>query len=119
MKAIKTNTKTIKAIKDKWTNTWKTSRKHKKNNQKQLKSNKMPKIKKEQLEKINKQQAELQKTLTDIGMLEAQKHAALHSIANLNEVINNLKKELEEEYGKVNIDLSDGSYEPVKQMESV
>jgi len=79
----------------------------------------MAKIKKEQLERITKQQEDLQKTLTDIGLLEAQKHAALHSIATLNEEINNLKIELEKEYGKVNIDLSDGSYEPIKKLESV
>ena len=79
----------------------------------------MAKIKKEQLERITKQQEDLQKTLTDIGLLEAQKHAALHSIATLNEEINNLKIELEKEYGKVNINLSDGSYEPIKELESV
>ena len=72
------------------------------------------KIKKEQLDAVNKQQFELQKILADVGMLEAQKHAALHSIVALNEDINKLKAELEKEYGKVNIDLSDGSFEPIK-----
>ena len=77
------------------------------------------KIKKEHLETITKQQSELSRILSDIGMLEAQKHAALHSIATLNEDINKAKAELEKEYGKVNIDLSDGSYEPVKELENV
>lgn len=77
------------------------------------------KIKKEHLETITKQQSELSRILSDIGMLEAQKHAALHSIATLNEDINKVKLELEKEYGKVNIDLSDGSYEPVKELENV
>lgn len=79
----------------------------------------MKKIKKEQLDIINKQQTELHKIISDIGMLEAQKHAALHSISKINEDINEFKGKLEEEYGQVNIDLVDGSYKPIEETKDV
>jgi hypothetical protein len=70
----------------------------------------MSKIKKEQLEKIQDQQSRLQSILTDIGVIEVRKHEALHAQAAVSQEIQASKKELEEEYGAVTIDMSDGSY---------
>ena len=75
------------------------------------------KIKEEQLNKIKKQQEALNVTIHDIGVLESQKHALLHDLASINQDIENLKKELEEEYGSVNINLEDGSYTEIEKEE--
>jgi hypothetical protein len=68
------------------------------------------KIKQEQLETIRTQQRELNTTLTNIGVLESQKHSLLHELANLNKSIDEFKSELFTEYGNVNINIEDGSY---------
>ena len=75
------------------------------------------KIKEEQLERIKKQQQDLGKLLNDIGYLEANKHALLHELADINKEIDEFKNELEKEYGQVNIDLEDGSYKPLEKEE--
>jgi hypothetical protein len=68
------------------------------------------KITKEQLDKITDQQKALNMMLTNIGVLESQKHALLHQIAEVNKEIEETKVELENEYGAININLEDGSY---------
>lgn len=69
----------------------------------------------EQLQKIQEQQSKLQRFLSEIGAIEAQKHAALHALADLNKEIEETKAELESEYGPISIDLKDGSYKAVEQ----
>ena len=59
----------------------------------------------EELKTIKDQQAELGQVLNQIGQLEANKHALLHKIAGVNEGIEDTKKQLEEKYGSINIDL--------------
>jgi hypothetical protein len=68
------------------------------------------KITTEQLEKINAGQKDLQSVLTNIGVLESQKHSYLHQLADLNKSIEEFKSEIEAEYGAININLQDGSY---------
>lgn len=75
----------------------------------------MSKIKKEQLEKIQGQQGKLQAILTDIGVLEVRKHEALHAQAVVSQEIQETKKELEDEYGAINIDMTDGSYTSIEE----
>ena len=77
------------------------------------------KIKEEQLKKIQEQQAAVTKFLNEVGYLEANKHGLLHELAGVNEGIEEFKKELEEEYGAVNINLEDGTYTEIKQEEEV
>jgi hypothetical protein len=72
-------------------------------------------ISKEQLEKIQDQQSRLQRMLADIGAAEAQKHAMLHALVDVNKEIEETKAELEAEYGAISIDLKDGSYQEVEQ----
>jgi predicted nucleic acid-binding Zn-ribbon protein len=67
-------------------------------------------ITKEQLEKIVTQQKDLQTLLTNIGVLESQKHGFLHQLGEVNKAIEEFKGELEAEYGAININLEDGSY---------
>ena len=73
-------------------------------------STEIKKITTEQLEKINAGQKDLQSVLTNIGVLESQKHSYLHQLADLNKSIEEFKSEIEAEYGAININLQDGSY---------
>lgn len=68
------------------------------------------KITTEQLETLLANQKELNKVLVNIGVLESQKHSLLHQIADINKAGDDFKKELQAEYGSININLEDGSY---------
>lgn len=76
------------------------------------------KITAEQLEKINAGQKEIQTVLTNIGILESQKHSYLHQLADINKSIEEFKSELETEYGAININLQDGSYTEIVKEEA-
>lgn len=77
------------------------------------------KIKEEQLKTIQDQQTKIGNILSQIGVLETQKHSFLHDIAALNDEINTFKSELEKEYGAVEINLEDGECTPIKTQEPV
>jgi len=81
------------------------------------------KITAEQLETIVTQQKDLQALLTNIGLVESQKHAFLHQLADVNKAIEDFKMELQDQYGAININLEDGSYdfieEPAAEVETV
>ena len=72
-------------------------------------------ITKEQLDKVVAQQKDLAAILTNLGILETQKHSLLHKVADLNKEIEELKLELEQEYGPVNINLEDGTYTEIEK----
>ena len=73
------------------------------------------KIKKDQLNKIKSQQEKLNELITNIGLLESQKHGMLHEIAKVNADVQESKQELEEEYGAININLEDGTYTKIEE----
>tara|TARA_R100000329_G_scaffold143934_1_gene128300 strand:+ start:124 stop:384 length:261 start_codon:yes stop_codon:yes gene_type:complete len=75
------------------------------------------KITEEQLKNIQDQQTELNSILHELGLLESQKHALLHKIADVNEDVEALKKELEKQYGAVNINVEDGTYTKIENEE--
>jgi len=72
------------------------------------------KIKDDQLEKVVDQQNRLNQLLNNIGVLEVQKNNLTSDVKRLAEEIENTKKELEEEYGTVNINLKDGTITPIE-----
>ena len=74
-------------------------------------------ITKDQLEKIQGFQKELNKILNEVGFLEAQKSAVLGKFAEVNKETEEFKKELETEYGSININLEDGTYTPIEKEE--
>tara|TARA_B100000900_G_C20530770_1_gene696220 strand:- start:880 stop:1125 length:246 start_codon:yes stop_codon:yes gene_type:complete len=74
----------------------------------------MAKIKEEQLKVVTEQQQKLTTVLSQMGVLEIQKLNLAQEVKNLEGEIEKTKKELEEEYGKVSINLADGTYEPIK-----
>ena len=72
-------------------------------------------IKKEQLDVIVGQQKEINSLLTNIGLLESQKHGLLHQIAEVNKSVEEFKSELHAEYGDININVEDGTYVEVEK----
>ena len=68
------------------------------------------KIKEEELKTIQEQQVKLNELVSNIGLLESQKHGLLHEIAGANKEIEDYKEVLEAEYGAINISLEDGTY---------
>ena len=69
----------------------------------------------EELKTIKEQQSELGTVVNQIGQLEANKHSLLHKIAGINEGIEDTKKQLEEKYGAININLEDGTYTEIEK----
>ena len=78
-------------------------------------SKEVNKITEEQLEKVNKQQTNLSEMLRSIGVLDVQKQNIHQKVLELSKEIEATKKELEEEYGQVNIDLKDGTYTDIEK----
>jgi len=77
----------------------------------------MSKIKESELKTLHEQEQKKGAILHDLGLLETQKHSLNHMYAELMVEQAKSKKELEEFYGKINIDLKDGSYELIKEDE--
>jgi hypothetical protein len=75
----------------------------------------MNKIEDKELEKVVEQQKELNEVLTNIGVLETQKHGLLHKVAALNKDIEEVKNDLEGKYGAININLEDGTYTKIEK----
>ena len=77
----------------------------------------MSKISEAELKNLQEQEQKKGAILHDLGLLETQKHSLNHMYAELMVEQAKSKKELEESYGKINIDLKDGSYELIKEDE--
>ena len=78
----------------------------------------MAKIKEEQLKEIVELQGKLGQIISNIGVLESQKHGLLHDVAAANKELEDFKAKLEEEYGAISVDLSTGEYTEVKKEEA-
>ena len=75
-------------------------------------------IKTEELTKLQNLSTVLKTTQTQLGSIEIQKHTLLHRYDLINQELNKFKSELQESYGKININIEDGSYETIKEDES-
>ena len=75
----------------------------------------MAKIKEQELQSIISQQQKADGIITNLGLLEAKKHELLHTFAQVNAQIEDIKKDLESTYGNVNIDLQTGEYTEIKE----
>ena len=80
-------------------------------------SEKELKITEEQLKKVQAQVKVRTQLIADIGAVEAQKHELLHALNNVMQKTKETADELEEEYGKININLEDGTYKVIKEEE--
>lgn len=66
------------------------------------------------LTELKDQESKKQAILHDLGLLETQKHNLLHVFANIQGEQEETKKQIEEKYGKININLEDGSFEKIE-----
>ena len=73
------------------------------------------KITEEQLKKVQAQVKVRGQLISDIGAVEAQKHELLHALNNVMQKTKETADELEKEYGKININLEDGTYEVIEE----
>ena len=73
------------------------------------------KIKEEQLKVIQDNQKKLTEIIYEIGVLETTKHGLAHKIADINLEVDAFKKELEKEYGAVNINIETGEYTEIEK----
>ena len=78
-------------------------------------SEKELKITEEQLKKVQAQVKVRTQLIADIGAVEAQKHELLHALNNVMQKTKETADELEKEYGKININLEDGTYEVIEE----
>lgn len=73
------------------------------------------KIKNEELDSLKEYVAKENQLLTRIGAVEAEKHALLHVLAQQRDEAQKYMTQIEDTYGKISINLEDGSYEPIKE----
>ena len=81
---------------------------------KQMKTAPVNTITKDELEKITRIQTELQSYLANIGVLEVQKAKAIYQVNMLEKDMDEVKKDVEANYGAININLTDGTYEKIE-----
>ena len=71
------------------------------------------KITEKELKTITEQQGKIQTVVFDLGSLEAKKFEISGALKEFTDALNETKKELEDKYGQVNINLKDGTYEEI------
>ena len=72
------------------------------------------KIKKEELDVIQGLVKQINNGQTQIGQIETQKHVLLHQIGEFQKGLKDFQETLEKEYGKVNINIVDGTITPIE-----
>jgi len=77
------------------------------------------KITEEHLSNLQQKVGGIQNLQTQIGGLEAQKHIALHQLLASQEDLQKFQVELEDTYGKVSINIQDGTYQEIQEEETV
>jgi hypothetical protein len=70
----------------------------------------------EELKLIREQQTKIAQIKQDIGTLEFRKHEVIEVMLEVNQSIEKTKTELEIKYGRVNINLDDGTYTDVEEV---
>lgn len=77
------------------------------------------KITDEQLKSLQEKIGAIQNIESQIGRLETQKHKFLHQVGIVEQELSEMQKQLEEQYGKVSINISNGEYEDMPQEDEV
>ena len=75
------------------------------------------KITEEQLKSIQSLVGQINNSQIQIGQLETQKHTLLHQIAEIQKMLKDNQDKLEKEYGKVNVNIQDGTITPIEEKE--
>mgnify|MGYP001578681454 CR=1 FL=1 len=79
--------------------------------------NQEKKITKEQLEELQGFVGKINQAATQIGNLELQKHHIKIATTEVQQDLSKLQSKLEAKYGKVQINIQDGTYEPTAEEE--
>ena len=77
------------------------------------------KIKDEQLKDLQEKVGAIQQLQGQIGGVEAQKHILLHQLLGVQDELQKLQTSLQDEYGKVSINIQDGTYQEIPEEEEV
>ena len=73
-------------------------------------SEKVNKIEEQELKTVKEQTGKIQQCVLDLGSLEVKKAEVMQAYSEFLKELDVTKKELEEKYGQVNINLNDGSF---------
>ena len=76
---------------------------------------KVEKISEEHLKDLQGKVNTINQAQLQLGNIESQKHALLHNIAGMQKELSDFQNTLEEEYGKVSINIQDGSITEIPQ----
>ena len=68
------------------------------------------KVTKEELKEIQEKQNKINSILIEVGYIESKKHALMHELADTNVLVEQTKKELQDKYGNIDIDLTTGEW---------
>lgn len=74
------------------------------------------KITEEQLKELQELVAKINNAATQLGNIEMQKHQLLHASNNFQGDLNKLQNDLEEQYGKVTVNLQDGTFKEIEEV---
>ena len=75
------------------------------------------KLSEKDLKSLQENVSKLNQVHIELGRLENQKHKILHQVNEIESMFDELQKELEEKYGKVNINIETGEFEEIKENE--
>ena len=73
------------------------------------------KITEEQLKNLQDLVAKINNAAAQLGNIEMQKHQLRHASNTFQSDLNKLQKSLEEEYGKVSVNIQDGTFAPIPE----
>lgn len=68
-----------------------------------------------ELETLKDQESKKNAIIQKLGLLEAEKHSYLHALAEVQNDQQGTFKELEDKYGKIEVNLEDGSFTETKE----
>ena len=76
------------------------------------------KVTDEQLKTLQEIVGAMNGATTRVGQIETQKHIVLHDLSQMREDLSKFQAELEEKYGKVNVNIQDGTITEVEDVEA-
>ena len=75
---------------------------------------KVEKISEDHLKELQGHVNKINQAQLQLGGLESQKHSLLHAVVNMQTELTEFQNKLEEEYGKVSINIQDGTIKPIE-----
>jgi len=79
---------------------------------------KVEKISEDHLKELQGHVNKINQAQLQLGGLESQKHSLLHAVVNMQTELTEFQNKLEEEYGKVSINIQDGTIAPLPEENS-